>query len=96
MQEFFWDALRWIFRIAVIRFMFVGTGYVGMTEMLPWVIDEFVLPFLDVESLGLMMLTYISPGMWWILDAFNVRTGFSLLMSAWVARFVLRRVPLLS
>lgn len=37
----------------------------------------------------------IPAGVWYFLDLFNVSLGIPLLLSAWVTRFTIRRIPII-
>lgn len=37
----------------------------------------------------------IPSGVWYFLDLFNVTAGIPLLLSAWVTRFIIRRIPVI-
>jgi hypothetical protein len=37
----------------------------------------------------------LNAGVWWVLDLFNLSYGVPLLISAYVARFLIRRLPVI-
>lgn len=82
--------LRFVFRTAIVKFvLFFGLFYV-VTEFVPvlasWLPDSANLSAAFGQQ---------TPHVWFFLDIFEVTTGVSMLLSAWVTRFIIRRIPLL-
>ena len=83
-------ALGFVFRATIIKFaLFFGLFY-AVSEFVPvlasWLPDTASLS----SAFGLQ-----TPHVWFFLDIFEVATGVSMLLSAWVTRFIIRRIPLL-
>lgn len=82
--------LGWVFRTAVLKF--------GVYSILFFVIAEFIsllTPMLP-NSGGLTgALGGIPATVWYFLDLFNVSAGIPILLSAYVTRFIIRRIPVI-
>lgn len=82
--------LGFVFRSVMVKFVvffalfFVVTEFVAMlTPMLP-------------NASGLTgVLGGIPSGVWYFMDLFNVSAGIPMLLSAYVTRFVIRRIPVI-
>jgi hypothetical protein len=82
--------LGFIFRSVMVKFVvffalfFIVTEFIGLlTPLLP-------------NSAGLSgSLGGIPSGVWYFLDLFNVTAGIPILLSAYVTRFVIRRIPVI-
>ena len=82
--------LGFVFRSAVVKFVvffalyFVVTEFVGLlTPLLP-----------DASGIG-GALGGIPATVWYFLDLFNVSAGIPIVLSAYVTRFVIRRIPVI-
>lgn len=82
--------LGFVFRSVVVKFVlffglfFVTTEFISvLTPLLP-----------DGNALS-GALGGIPSGVWYFLDLFNVSAGIPILLSAWVTRFIIRRIPLI-
>ena len=79
-------------RQVVITFLVKSSIVVINTLLIPFLINTFVMPFMDLTSLT-AVFNSLSPEMWFILDLFKFDFGIPLLISAVVARFLIRRLP---
>ena len=85
--------LTWIFREIIIK----AVIFLGLFALV-----QFLVP-VAVEYLGTAVtgsdltsaLSVVSPGVWWVLDAFNVTVGLPMLISAYISRFLIRRLPVI-
>lgn len=85
-------ALGFIFRSIIVKFVvFFGLFFV-VTEFVSVLQSSGLLP-----SAGSIngALGGIPSSVWYFLDLFNFSMGFSALLSAWVARFIIRRIPVI-
>jgi len=82
--------LGFVFRSLIIKFVvFFGLFYI-VTEFIS------VIGGLLPNSTSLTgALGGIPSGVWYFLDLFNVTLGIPLLLSAWVTRFTVRRIPVI-
>ena len=76
----------------VIAKFFVFTAVFGIVAILIPKIVQAVIPYVsDVAFTS--AFSAISPGVWFFLDFFNLGFGLPLLISAWITRFLIRRLP---
>ena len=82
--------LGFVLRSVIVKFVlyfglfFVTTEFIALlTPRLP-----------DGNSLS-SALGGIPASVWYFLDLFNVSTGIPILLSAWVTRFIIRRIPII-
>lgn len=84
--------LGFIFRGVLVKFVvFFGLFYV-VTEFVDVLLNSGLLP----SSAGLGdAFGGVPAGVWYFLDLFNFSAGFALVLSAYVSRFIIRRIPLI-
>lgn len=84
------SALGFVFRTANVKFVLFFALFYAVHEFAPvlasWLPDASSL----TSALGLQ-----APHVWFFLDMFEVSEGVSMLLSAWMTRFSIRRTPLL-
>lgn len=85
--------VNWIFRGVVIKFVILTAVFGVMAVMVPIAID-LVLPFVGVSSLA-SAFGGLGADVWFWLDFFALDYGVPLLISAHVARFFIRRLPVI-
>lgn len=93
MLAIFAPLVSWIFRTVVIKFVVLTAIFAVLTVVIPVAIS-LIAPFLGVSSLT-GAFAGIPSGVWWFLDLFNLSYGVPLLISANVARFLIRRLPVI-
>ncbi|RJX30299.1 MAG: DUF2523 domain-containing protein [Oxalobacter sp.] len=83
-------ALGFVLRSVIIKFVvffalfFITTGFIAvLSPLLP-----------DASALS-NSLGGIPSAVWYFLDLFNVSAGIPILLSSWVTRFIIRRIPLI-
>lgn len=84
------SALAWVFKSAVIKFVL----FFGMF----FVVTEFVVvlaPMLPGASSIQGSLAALPSGVWYWLDLFKAPTGLVMCLSAFVTRFIIRRIPVI-
>ena len=81
-------------------------GFVLRSVIVKFVL-YFGLFFITTEFIGLLAprlpdgsalsgaLAGIPAGVWYFLDLFNASAGIPIVLSAWVTRFIIRRIPLI-
>lgn len=93
MPAFLWSLVSWIFRGVVVKFVFL-TGIFGLLAVLIPKAIELILPHLGVQSLN-AAFGGLNSGMWWFMDYFALDYGLPLIISAYVTRFLIRRLPVI-
>lgn len=81
--------LGFVLRGIVVKFVIAFLLYWGVKLM-----AEVLVPMLPQVSVVSSALSGIPPGVWWFLDVFGVAQGLPLVVSAYLTRFVIRRIPL--
>jgi len=79
-----------IFRSIIIKFVLYFALWFVTTEAL-----SILTSYLPTSSALTGALSGISPGVWYFLDLFSVTYGIPTVLSAFVTRFIIRRVPLI-
>lgn len=87
MMAVVWTALGWVFRSVVFKFVVVVVIFWIISELAP--VLGSLLPTIGFGD----TFTVIDPGVWFFLDFFQIPTGVSMLLSAYVTRFLIRRIP---
>lgn len=82
--------LGFVLRSVIVKFVLYFGLFFVTTEFIAVMIP--LLP--DASSLS-SALGGIPAGVWYFLDLFNVSAGIPILLSAWVTRFVIRRIPVI-
>ncbi|MDR1350619.1 MAG: DUF2523 domain-containing protein [Zoogloeaceae bacterium] len=85
--------VSWIFREVVVKFLIFTGLYLLIAFLVPYAIG-FLLPFIGTGDLT-SAFNVVSPGVWFFLDFFRLDFGVPLLISAFVARFLIRRLPVI-
>lgn len=85
--------VSWVFRGAVIKFVILTGVFAVMAIVIPAAIN-LVVPHIGTGSLT-SAFSGVAPGIWWFLDMFRLDVGLPLLISGLVARFLIRRLPII-
>jgi hypothetical protein len=58
---------------------------------------EHLLPFVSPSAMASLTALFqsVPPGLWWFLDTMRLDIGIPVVFSAYVARFVIRRLPVI-
>lgn len=92
MSSVFNAVLGFVFRSLIVKFvLFFGLFFVT-TEFVQVLVSSSLLP--SASSLN-GVFGGIPSGIWYFLDLFNFSMGFSTALSAFVARFIIRRLPVI-
>jgi hypothetical protein len=86
-------AFGFLLREIVIKFLIFTSLYLLVAFFVPYAVG-FILPFIGVSSLS-SAFDMVSPGVWFFVDFFRLDFGLPLLISAFVARFLIRRLPVI-
>lgn len=82
-----------LLREIVVKFVVFSALFAVLAYLVPKMIS-YLGPFLGVSSLA-SAFGSISPGVWFWLDFFQLGYGVPLLISAFVTRFLIRRLPVI-
>lgn len=85
--------VSWIFREVVIKFVVLISVFSIMAIVVPKAIG-LVSPLIGTSGLS-NSFSGVDPGVWFFLDFFALDYGMPLLISAAVARFLIRRLPVI-
>lgn len=93
MQAILWPLLTWVLREVVVKFLVFTALFVLLAFLVPKAI-AFVSPWIGTGGLS-STFSGLGGGVWFFLDFFQMAYGVPLMISAWVTRFVIRRLPLI-
>lgn len=82
--------LGFVFRSLIVKFV-VFFGLFFITTEFMQIVDG----LLPDGSAFSSALGGIPAAVWYFLDLFNVSAGIPILVSAWVTRFIIRRIPII-
>lgn len=85
--------ITWIFRDVVVKFLVFAGLFALVAFLVPKAIaylGNFINPGGLTSAFGA-----IGPGVWFFLDFFQLGYGVPLVLSAYVARFLIRRLPVI-
>lgn len=93
MAALFWPVVQWIFRTVVIKFVILSALFAVVGFLVPYAVGHMA-GFLNVDSLT-SAFAGLPSGVVYFLDFFQVPFGLPLLISAYIARFLIRRMPVI-
>lgn len=82
-----------LLREIIVKFTVLTAIFALLALFVPKAI-ELVLPYISTTGLS-GAFSGLGAGVWFWLDAFQLPFGVPLLISAWVARFLVRRLPVI-
>lgn len=82
-----------LLREVIVKFTVFTAVFALLALIVPKAIEQ-VAPYVGTGALS-SAFTGLSAGVWFWLDAFQLPYGVPLLISAWVARFLIRRLPVI-
>lgn len=85
-------ALAFVLRSVIAKFFVFFALFFVTTEFVQVLIASGLLPSASSISSG---LGGIPSAVWYFLDLFNVSSGVQLIFSAYAARFIIRRIPVI-
>ncbi len=89
LSRFFTTSLSWLFSVVVIKFLVFGVVFVVLSYIVPLVISILMPNNTDLASL----MEGIPSEVAYLLSFFKIDVGIKLMFSAYLARFILRRIP---
>jgi hypothetical protein len=93
MPVFLWSAITWLLREVVLKFVVFTVVSALVAFFVPLAVG-YLTPFIGTGNLTALFFRLPS-GVWYILDFFALDFGLPLLISAYVARFLIRRLPVI-
>ena len=84
------SVLAWVVRSLLVKFVIFFALYFITTEFVSLIVN--LLP--DGSSIN-STLSGIGSATWYFLDAFQIETGISAVVSAYATRFIIRRIPII-
>lgn len=86
----FWTVIGFLLRSVLVKFVVFFALYFVVAGFVQVLVNSGVLPSADSLSAG---LSSIPTGVWYFLDLVQFSTGFKIVISAMVAKFIIRRIP---
>lgn len=93
MLAIFAPMISWIFRGVVLKFVILTALYAVLVVIVPMGIS-LAAPHIGITSLNNAFLG-LGSDVWFYLDFFALGYGLPLILSAFVARFLIRRLPVI-
>lgn len=93
MPLLFAPLITWIFRDVVVKFLVFAAVFALVAFLVPKAVaylGNFINPGGLTSAFGA-----VGPGVWFFLDFFQLGYGLPLVISAYVARFLIRRLPII-
>jgi Protein of unknown function (DUF2523) len=84
------SVLGFVFRSIIIKFVVYFALYFVCTEFI-----SLLVPLLPKASSMNNVFSKMSSGVWYFLDLFSFSQGLPIILSAFVTRFVIRRLPVI-
>ena len=91
MQALLWGVLTWFLRAVVVKFLVMAVAVVVVSQLLP-IAGGLIASFVSSSSLT-SAWSALTAGEWFFLDFFRLDVGVPLVVSAYIARFLIRRIP---
>lgn len=83
----------WLFREVLVKFVIFAGLFVVLALFVPMAVG-YLAPYIGTTGLT-SAFGSIGPGVWFFLDFFQVSYGLPLIISAYVTRFLIRRLPVI-
>lgn len=93
MQAILWPIVSWLLREIIVKFVVFTAVFALVAFLVPKAV-EFLAPWLNTAGLA-EAFAGLGSGVWFFLDFFQIGFGVPLLISAWVTRFLIRRLPVI-
>ncbi len=91
MQAVLYAVFVWLLRAVVVKAVVFTAIFAAVLILVPVVIS-YLGGFVSSGGLN-SAFGNLSGGVWFFLDSFNIAYGLPLVISAWVSRFLIRRLP---
>lgn len=93
MPVLLWSVVTWVFNVVVIKFVVMGVLFIIVYELTPFIFEQLA-PLLNLGGLN-SSFAAIPPGVWFFVDFLAIDVGLPLMILAHVARFLIRRIPVI-
>lgn len=93
MLAILWPAVSFFLRTVVVKFIVLTGVFAVMALAIPAAIN-LIAPHIGTAGLT-SSFGGLDSGVWWVLDAFSFGYGLPLIISAFIARFLIRRLPVI-
>lgn len=93
MQAILWPIVTWLLREVVIKFAVFTAIFAVVALLVPYAVS-YLGNFISSSALT-SAFAAIPSGVWWFLDLFRIDYGVPLAISATIARFLIRRLPVI-
>lgn len=93
MHAVLFSVVGWIFREVLVKFVVLAAIYAVMVVLMPIVV-ELAAPFVSGTTLT-NLFAAMPAGVWYFLDWMQAGFGIPLVLSAAVAAFTIRRLPVI-
>lgn len=80
----------WAFKSSIVKFATFFAFFFITTEFV-----QLLVPLLPTGDLLSSLLSSLDPGVWWFLDLLKIDYGISAMLSSFVVRFIIRRIPVI-
>lgn len=84
------SVIGFLLRSVLIKFIVFFALFFVATEFV-----QLIVPILPGSSSLINALSAQAPGVWYFLDLFKISFGLPIILSAFVTRFVIRRIPVI-
>lgn len=93
MAAILWPIVTWLLREIVLKFVVLTSLFAILAFVVPKAI-ALVTPWVGVSGLT-GAFSGLGPGVWFFLDFFQLGYGAPLMISAFLTRFLIRRLPVI-
>ncbi len=93
MQAVLFAVLGWLLRQVVLKFIVIGMVYALLVIVVPMAVG-YVAPFIGVSSLN-SLFAQVPDSVYFFFYFFRLDVGLPLIISAFIAGFLIRRLPLI-
>ena len=93
MLAIFAPLVSWLIRGVVVKFLILTAIFAAVAALIPAAIN-LISPHIGTAGLS-SSFGGLDSGVWWVLDFFALDYGIPLIISAHVARFLIRRLPVI-
>lgn len=93
MQALLWPIFTWLLREVIIKFVVFAALFAVVAFLVPYAVGY--LGNLVAPGSLTAAFSAIPAGVWYFLDLFRLDYGFPLAISAYVSRFLIRRLPVI-
>lgn len=93
MQAIVYAVVVWVLREVVIKFLVIGAVYSLLVILVPMAVG-YVTPYVGVSSLN-SLFAQVPDSVYFFFYFFRLDVGLPLIISAFIAGFLIRRLPLI-